>query len=98
MKVAILAYTYGTNAFSNNTYLSRKHKYEYKVNLLQKQELTNVIVIVTRYFGGILLGTGGLVRAYTQCAKTAIDNASIIQQEKRGRSKSSSILPKFREF
>ena len=68
------------------------------LNLLQKQELTNVIVIVTRYFGGILLGTGGLVRAYTQCAKTAIDNASIIQQEKRSRSKSSSILPKFREF
>ena len=68
------------------------------LNLLQKQELTNVIVIVTRYFGGILLGTGGLVRAYTQSAKTAIDNASIIQQEKRSRSKSSSILPKFREI
>lgn len=43
MKVAILAYTYGTNAFSNNTYLSRKHKYEYKVNLLQEQELHNII-------------------------------------------------------
>lgn len=66
------------------------------LNLLQKQELTNVIVVVTRYFGGILLGTGGLVRAYTQCAKNAIDNASVVEQEKRSRSKSNSILSNFR--
>ena len=44
------------------------------LNLLQKQELTNVIVIVTRYFGGILLGTGGLVRAYTGAMQEALSN------------------------
>lgn len=35
-------------------------------------ELTNTLVIVTRYFGGVLLGTGGLVRAYTQAAQAAV--------------------------
>lgn len=34
--------------------------------------ITNVLIIVTRYFGGVLLGTGGLVRAYTQAAQAAI--------------------------
>lgn len=37
-------------------------------------KLTNCIVIVTRYFGGVLLGTGGLVRAYTDSAKLALEN------------------------
>ena len=36
------------------------------LNILQKNNLCNIVVIVTRYFGGILLGTGGLVRAYTK--------------------------------
>ena len=36
------------------------------LNILKKENLCNVLVIVTRYFGGILLGTGGLVRAYSQ--------------------------------
>ena len=35
------------------------------LNILQKNNLANVLIIVTRYFGGILLGTGGLVRAYS---------------------------------
>ena len=39
--------------------------------------LSDVIVVVTRYFGGVLLGTGGLVRAYTQSAKDALDVAGI---------------------
>lgn len=39
--------------------------------------LTDCIVVVTRYFGGILLGAGGLVRAYTQSAKDALDAAGI---------------------
>ncbi len=38
--------------------------------------LTNVLVVVTRYFGGVLLGTGGLTRAYGQTAKEAIEHAS----------------------
>ena len=47
----------------------------------QKKELVNIVVIVTRYFGGILLGTGGLVRAYsdvTQKAIEEVENISII--------------------
>lgn len=44
------------------------------LNLLQKNDLCNVIIIVTRYFGGILLGTGGLVRAYSGAIIGAIDN------------------------
>ncbi|MBR4832548.1 MAG: YigZ family protein [Butyrivibrio sp.] len=39
--------------------------------------LTNILIIVTRYFGGVLLGTGGLVRAYTQSAQAALSNADI---------------------
>ena len=45
------------------------------LNLLQKYNLCNVIIIVTRYFGGILLGTGGLVRAYSGASLGAIENA-----------------------
>ena len=44
------------------------------LNLLQNNDLCNVIIIVTRYFGGILLGTGGLVRAYSGATIGAIDN------------------------
>lgn len=49
--------------------------------LLKSLNLTNVIIIVTRYFGGILLGTGGLIRAYTEVAQKAINNARIVQKE-----------------
>lgn len=45
------------------------------VQVLQKENLYNVVCVVTRYFGGILLGAGGLVRAYTKGAKIAIDAA-----------------------
>ena len=47
------------------------------LNILQKNNLGNVLVIVTRYFGGILLGTGGLVRAYSSAAMDAINKATI---------------------
>ena len=36
------------------------------LKILEEQGLVNVLVVVTRYFGGILLGTGGLVRAYSR--------------------------------
>ena len=49
------------------------------LNILQKRDLVNVVVIVTRYFGGILLGTGGLVRAYSDVTQNAIDEAEKIQ-------------------
>lgn len=45
------------------------------LNILQKRDVVNVVVIVTRYFGGILLGTGGLVRAYSDATQKAIDSA-----------------------
>lgn len=46
------------------------------MDLIKKAGLTDLIVVVTRYFGGILLGTGGLVRAYTKSAKEGIIAAS----------------------
>ena len=45
------------------------------VQVLQREQLYNVVCVVTRYFGGTLLGAGGLVRAYTKGAKIAIDAA-----------------------
>lgn len=45
------------------------------LQVLQREELYNVVCVVTRYFGGILLGAGGLVRAYTRGAKIAADAA-----------------------
>lgn len=45
---------------------------------LQHSGLTDVIVVVTRYFGGVLLGTGGLVRAYTAAVSAALDAAEIV--------------------
>ena len=45
------------------------------LNILQKNNLCNILVIVTRYFGGILLGTGGLVRAYSDATLKVIEKA-----------------------
>ena len=50
------------------------------LNILQKNNLCNVVVVVTRYFGGILLGTGGLVRAYSDSLIKAIEEAEIIEK------------------
>lgn len=47
------------------------------VQMLVAQGITNVVVVVTRYFGGIKLGTGGLVRAYTSSAKLGLEAAGI---------------------
>ena len=45
------------------------------MQVLQREQVYNVVCVVTRYFGGILLGAGGLVRAYTKGAKIALDAA-----------------------
>lgn len=49
------------------------------LNILQKRDLVNVVVIVTRYFGGILLGTGGLVRAYSDVTQNVIEEAEKVE-------------------
>lgn len=47
---------------------------------INSYELTNVLILVVRYFGGTLLGTGGLVKAYKEAAAAAIENAKIIEK------------------
>lgn len=48
------------------------------LEVLQHSGLTDLIVVVTRYFGGVLLGTGGLVRAYTTATARALENAEVV--------------------
>ena len=47
------------------------------LNVFQREKVTDVCCVVTRYFGGVLLGAGGLVRAYAKSAKDALDAAGI---------------------
>lgn len=48
------------------------------LDVIIKEDVTDVAVVVTRYFGGIMLGAGGLVRAYSQGSKTALESGGII--------------------
>lgn len=48
------------------------------LEVLQHAGLTDVACVTTRYFGGVLLGTGGLVRAYTQAAQAAVEAAELV--------------------
>ncbi len=48
------------------------------LDVLEKNEIVDVCVVVTRYFGGVLLGTGGLVRAYSKAAKLGLEASEII--------------------
>ncbi|MCR5507437.1 MAG: YigZ family protein [Lachnospiraceae bacterium] len=50
------------------------------LEVLLNEEIRNVAVVVTRYFGGVLLGTGGLVRAYQAAVKAGLDNCCIIEK------------------
>ncbi len=52
------------------------------LDALRKNGVSDAVLVVTRYFGGILLGAGGLVRAYSHAAKLAIDAAGIVTYEK----------------
>ena len=49
------------------------------LEVINGKELKNVLVVVTRYFGGVLLGTGGLVRAYTTATKDALENGVTVE-------------------
>ena len=48
------------------------------LSVLEKENVTDVCVVVTRYFGGILLGGGGLVRAYSHAAHLALEAGKVI--------------------
>lgn len=49
------------------------------LNVLEKEDIINILVIVIRYFGGIKLGAGGLVRAYSKSVKEALSNTKLIE-------------------
>lgn len=51
------------------------------LDIIHKEEIHNALIIVTRYFGGTLLGTGGLVRAYQNAAKESLQNSQIITKK-----------------
>ena len=51
------------------------------LDILKREGVTDVLCVVTRYFGGVLLGTGGLVRAYSEALKDAIDKSSFAFEE-----------------
>ena len=51
------------------------------LNILESKGICNVLVIVTRYFGGILLGTGGLVRAYSEATEEVLNKCNIKEKE-----------------
>lgn len=65
------------------------------LNLLAKNNLTNCLAVVTRYFGGILLGTGGLVRAYSEVTKKSIQSANFVEEYLRNRNESNIIISRF---
>jgi len=50
------------------------------LNILSKNNLANVLVVVTRYFGGILLGTGGLVKAYSSACALSLEKAGVVER------------------
>jgi len=52
------------------------------LNVLEKKEISNAVITVTRYFGGILLGKGGLTKAYSQASVQAAMNAGLTRTEK----------------
>lgn len=51
------------------------------LDIIKKKNLNNILVVVTRYFGGTLLGTGGLVKAYSDAFNVALENAIIVNKD-----------------
>ena len=52
------------------------------LNVLLKEKIFNVLAVTIRYFGGIKLGAGGLIRAYTKSVKLALDNSNLVTLKK----------------
>lgn len=50
------------------------------LEVLRRRELTDVVAVVTRYFGGVKLGAGGLVRAYSSAVSEALDHAALVDR------------------
>ena len=55
------------------------------LNVLVRREIENVVVVVTRYYGGTNLGVGGLVRAYSRAVKEAVDDAGVVEERPQER-------------
>ncbi|MFB6165506.1 MAG: YigZ family protein [Haloarculaceae archaeon] len=53
------------------------------LNVIQREDVENVAVVVTRYYGGTNLGVGGLARAYSRAVKEAVDDAGVVEQRPR---------------
>jgi len=54
------------------------------LEVLRGRELSDVVAVVTRYFGGVLLGAGGLVRAYSDAVRAALDSAGLLERRLLG--------------
>ncbi|MBR5045461.1 MAG: YigZ family protein, partial [Oscillospiraceae bacterium] len=54
------------------------------LDILDRGDITDAIIVVTRYFGGTLLGTGGLVRAYSSAARMGVEEAGVVLMEIAG--------------
>lgn len=68
------------------------------LSVLEKQGLTNLVVVVTRYFGGIKLGTGGLIRAYSGVTATAIRELGIVDVKKQAGLEVTLTYPQYQTY
>lgn len=68
------------------------------LNVLEAKELTNIVTVVTRYFGGIKLGAGGLIRAYTDAVATACREIGIVRVKEQAGLQITMTYPQYQEF
>lgn len=68
------------------------------LTVLEKQELTNVVAVVTRYFGGIKLGTGGLIRAYSGSVANALNKAGLVIVKEQAGLRLSLTYPQYQTY
>ncbi|MBR5369786.1 MAG: YigZ family protein [Bacilli bacterium] len=75
------AYIYNNNGYSSDDNEPSGTAGRPMLNVLEKEELNNILVITVRYFGGIKLGAGGLVRAYTKSVTESLKKEEFINLE-----------------